>query len=335
MILHPGIIALLAVSSIILLVMLYASWLGLEILFKWDRNSSSESQLLLEKRTWLVATLTNYALGFQVFSAVLFIFTADDIHRLFVGAMCATGSLNANLIGWLVLLLKGLLLFLASFWVVINRLDQHTEDGPLVKAKSVALLLLTPLVGLDLYLQWSYFTGLRPEVITSCCGSLFSVDGEGVASDLAGLPVAQAMPLFFSAIFLYLASLIGCLWFRTAILRHVLFVATVLMFFVSLGSIVSFLSLYIYQMPSHHCPFDMLQADYGYVGYPIYFGLFAATLYGMLPGICQPLHKYGSLHRQLAVVEKTWLKKALAGILVFLICSCWQMFFGSFRLLGY
>lgn len=335
MILHPGILALLSGSLITVLVMLFASWLGVKILLHWDMGSSSEEQLLLERKTWLVSTLLNYALGFQFFSAILFIFTAEDIHQLFVGAMCATGSLNANLVGWLVLLVKGILLFAAAFWVVLNRLDQRTEDCPLVRPKYLALVLITPLVGLDLYLQWLYFSGLQPEVITSCCGSLFSAGGESVASELAGMPVKQSMQLFFSIIGCYLFILVACILSKTAILRHLLFIASVLMFFVSIGAVISFISLYIYQMPSHHCPFDMLQANYNYIGYPLYAGLFFATLYGMLPGICQPLRKHASLRQEIDTAEKRWLWIAIAGMLVFLTISCGQMLFGSFKLLGY
>ena len=122
--------ALLGGSLVTLLIMVGAGLQAVRILLFWDITSSSEEQLRLERRTWLISTLVNYALGFQVFSAVLFVFTADDIHRLFVGAMCATGSLNANLVGWLVLLLKGFLLFAAGLWVLLNHLDQSTEDLP-------------------------------------------------------------------------------------------------------------------------------------------------------------------------------------------------------------
>jgi hypothetical protein len=37
-------------------------------------------------------------------------------------------------------------------------------------------------------------------------------------------------------------------------------------FVVALASIVSFISLYIYELPSHHCPFDILQKEYCYIG---------------------------------------------------------------------
>ena len=97
MILHPGILALIVGSSIVLVMMSYAGWIGVRVLKSWDFDSSSAEQLTLERETYLGSTLAISALGFQVVSALLFLFTVDDIHELFVGAMCATGSLNANL----------------------------------------------------------------------------------------------------------------------------------------------------------------------------------------------------------------------------------------------
>ncbi len=335
MILHPGILALLSGSVITLIIVIAASLIAVRILRRWDRDSGSEEQLTLERRTWLVSALLNYAFAFQIGSAVLFVFTAEDIHPLFIGAMCATGSLNANLVGWLVLLLKGLLLFIGALWLLFNSLDQSTEDTPLVRVKYRALLVIAPLVALDLYLQWSYFSGLQPEVITSCCGSLFSSQGDSVVSELAGMPPRQAMGLFAVASLVYLGLLAACYRFRSAILRHLLFAATVIMFFVSLGGVVSFISLYIYQMPSHHCPFDMLQGYYYFVGYPLYAGLFVATVFGLIPGLSQPYKRYPSLAAEIERREPRWLVISGCGYLLFLFFPLWQMLFGPFKLLGY
>ncbi len=304
MILNPGIIALLFGTSIAFVMLLYAAGLGLKILTRWNPQSSSEQQLLLERKTYLVSTLVTYAFGFEIISGLLFLYTLEDIHRLFIGAMCATGALNANQIGWLALLVKIILFFAAGLWVHFNRLDQRTEDTPLVRAKYLALLLLTPLVGLDLYLLYSYFSGLQPEIITSCCGSLFSLGNDSVASELAGLPVAPTMLTFFLTAGGYLISLILCLGSPAALFRHLLFVATLGLFFVALTSIVSFISLYIYQLPTHHCPFDMLQKNYAFIGYPLYCCLFLGTLFGLLPGLSQPLTKYSSLHQEIAANER-------------------------------
>lgn len=335
MILHPGILALFSSSTVVLIAMLVAGWHGLAILVRWNPQSSSESQLALERKSWLISVLLNFALTVQVVSTALFVFTVDDIHRLFIGAMCATGALNANLVGWLVLLLKVALFFLGAIWVVFNRLDQCTEDTPLIRTKYLMVLLLTPLVALDLYSQWLYFSGLQPQVITSCCGSLFSAAGEGVAAGLAGFPVDRAVPMFFGVAGVFLTLLLVTLKWRRPVLRLLLFAASVFFFVVGLGAVVSFISLYIYQMPTHHCPFDMIQGHYHYVGYPLYAGLFGAALFGMLPGLAQPFRTYASLKVRIDEVESGWLVCSLAGLILFLAVACWPMLFGSLRLFGY
>src|SRR5512145_1672352 len=140
MILHPGILALLCGSILALLMLVYAGGLGVKILRRWDFRSSSEEQLVLERKTYLVSTIVSYALGFEIFSILLFVFTVDEIHTLFVGAMCATGSLNANPLGWYALYAKIAVFFAAALWLALNYLDGRAEDFPLVKRKFALLL---------------------------------------------------------------------------------------------------------------------------------------------------------------------------------------------------
>ena len=335
MILNPGILALLLGTTISLLMLLYAARLGVKILAGWDNDSSSAAQLELERKSWLVSTLVNYALGFEIASSILFVYTLDDIHQLFVGAMCATGALNANQIGWPALLVKIVLFFAAALWVIFNRLDQRCEDTPLVRSKYVALLLLTPLFGLDLFLQYSYFSGLRPEIITSCCASLFSLGNDSVASELASLPAAPTMLAFFLVAAYQLLFLLLCLQNRGALFRQLLFVGSLAMFFIGLVAVISFISPYIYQLPSHHCPFDMLQKNYNFIGYPLYLGLFISTLFGLLPGLCQPLRKWPTLNNVIQQRERYWLSISLCGLLLFLLIASWPILFSPFILFGY
>ena len=79
---------------------LYASFYGALILKYWDINSGSETQLSLERRTYLISTIIGYAFVFQLLSFFLFIYTADSLHPFFTGAMCAVGSLNVNQLGF-------------------------------------------------------------------------------------------------------------------------------------------------------------------------------------------------------------------------------------------
>jgi len=120
MMLHPTVIALMVGSFLLCLMLLISSAHGIRILRKWDLQSGSELQLELERRTYLVSTLLAYALGFQLVSLFLFIYTADDLHRLFVGAMCAAGTLNVNPFGYPTLVLKVVNFLLAAVWLIVN-----------------------------------------------------------------------------------------------------------------------------------------------------------------------------------------------------------------------
>ena len=335
MILHPGILALIVGSSIVFVMVLYAAWIGVRVLRVWDFESSSAEQLALERKTYLGSTLARTALGFQVVSALLFLFTVDDIHELFVGAMCATGSLNANPVGWTALALKVIVLIVSPIWIVFDQLDRRAGDFPIIKMKFLALLLFAPLMAADLVLQIRYFAGLDPEIITSCCGALFSESGSSLASEVAGLPVRPMLVAFYVVAALFLATGIACLVSLSRFLRYILAGTSLLIFGISLAAVVSFLSLYIYELPTHHCPFDMLQRQYAFIGYPIYIFLFGAVLFGLLPGLSQPLRRFPSLTGVIAETEVTWLTLAVVSMLLFVCVASWKVIFGSLTMVGY
>ncbi len=335
MILHPGILSLLAGSFLVTIMMGYSAFLGYEILRKWDFASSSMLQLSLERKTYLVSTLMNYVLGFEILSLLLFIYTVDDIHRTFVGAMCATGSLNANPIGWYVLATKIAVFFLSATWIAINYLDQRAVDYPLVKKKYAMLFLIALVVLADTVLQVSYFAGLKPDIITSCCGSLFSEGGVGIASSLSSLPLKPMMGIFYVMLSLYLLNAVFALRLKSAVLRRLLPLSAVALFAVAISSMVTFISLYFYEIPTHHCPFDILQAAYGFVGFPLYGSLFGGVFFGMMTGLAEPLGGTPSLREIVPRAQRTWLVVSLVLVLLFAAISSWPILFSSFTLEGY
>jgi len=335
MILHPGILALIIGSTIVFAMMLYASIEGIRIISGWNFQSSSEHQLDLERKTYLISSIIKYALGFEVLSTLLFIYTVDDIHTLFVGAMCATGSLNANPTGWYALYSKILVFFCAALWIMLNNLDQKAEDFPLIRPKYAALLLITILIGLDLFFEMRYFLGLNPEVITSCCGSLFSDTSSGIAGELSALSMRPMMVTFYLAVVIVIIASLLFMKSQAAFLRYVLSVLSLVLFGISIAAMISFISLYIYEMPSHHCPFDIFQKNYHFIGYPIYISLFCGVFFGILPGFFQPLKKIGSLRDTIILSEKKWLLLSILFILIFTAISSWPVVFGNFTMQGY
>ena len=335
MILHPGILALIVGTGLVLTMLVVADAVGLSILRRWDFDSSSEDQLRLERRTYLVSTIVRYALAFEIVAALLFIFTVDDIHELFVGAMCATGSLNANPIGWTALAVKVALVLLAPIWIVADRLDAAAGDYPIIRPKYLGLLALTPLVALDFALQLGYFSGLEPQVITSCCGALFSTEGSGVAGELAALKPVPMMWLFYGTVALFFGVAGLNLARRAPGLRYGMTAVSIVLLVVSLAAVVSFISLYVYQLPTHHCPFDLFQGGYSYVAYPLYGGLFTAVAFGLLPGIFQPLKTLPTLEGPVTAAEPRWITVALFSALLFVVVATWPIVFGEFSLMRY
>ncbi len=193
MILHPAIVALVIVSFLMTAMSLSGAFFGIRIIRRWDLTSGSEEQLALERRTYLISTILSYVFVFEIGSLFLFIYTADSLHTLFVGAMCAAGALYVDPYGYPTFLLKILNVILAGLWLIVNYVDNQAYDYPLIRKKYALLLILAPLILAESVVQTLYFTQMKADVITSCCGSLFSSEGSGVSSDIAAVPAKAAM----------------------------------------------------------------------------------------------------------------------------------------------
>jgi hypothetical protein len=334
-ILHPGILALLLGGVVSLVLLGTGSWLGVRIARRWQPALADDQQLALERQCYLVATLVQWAVAFEALSLLLLLYTLDDLHPLFVGAMCATGTLNANPIGWHLLWTKLALFFLGSLWWVANRLDLQVPEAPLTRRKFLALLVLLPLAAADLGLMAVYFGGLHPEIITSCCGSLFSTAGGGVAAEFAALPMRPMIVAFYATAALYAALLLICRWRRGWGWRTALALAALLFGGTALVSVVAFISVYLYQLPSHHCPFDLLQGHYHFIGYPLYLFLFGAVLCGLVPHLQLLLRSSPPLAERLALLERRWLTAALLLLAGFLALVSWPLLFGEFTMKAY
>ncbi len=314
MILHPSILALTAGSLLVSFMVLYSARPALQIVRKWDIRSGSEQQLILERKTYLISTLLAFVFGFEILSLFLFIFTADQIHGFFVGAMCAAGSLYANPFGYPALLVKMINFLLAGVWLVLNYVDNRGYDYPLIRKKYLFFLLFAPLILGEAVLQAAYFLRLEPNLITSCCGTLFSRETSTLPAEIISAPRIPAMAAFYIVMVLAVGSgLFTFLKGKGAVLVSGL---SALAFVVSLVSVLSFISLYIYELPTHHCPFCILQKEYGYVGYPLYITLFGGTILGIGAGVIAPFRKIKSLSQILPAIQR---RLALISSLLFLI----------------
>jgi len=321
--LHHGVIALLAASAIMSAMVLYAANFGLRVLLRWDLASGSELQLALERRTYLVSTVLAYVFGFQLLSLFLFIFTAEDLHPLFVGAMCAAGTLNVNGWGYPALGLKVAVFILAGLWLVMNHADNRAHDYPLIKKKYALLLLIAPLFLLETVMQAMYLLTLRADVITSCCGTLFSVRPAGAESAGVGgasfLSTLSALPLpaMFYGVF-FLVFLAGAWVYRTGRGGHAFSLLSLAAFLISVLSLIVFVTPYFYELPTHRCPFCILQKAYGYVGYPLYLSLLGGTVAGAGAGLLSAFRGVESLEDVAPPLQRRLILASLLMFFVFL-----------------
>lgn len=332
MVFHPAIIGLYVASLLISFMMIYSAYYGIQILRRWDIRSGSELQLVLERKTYLISTLLTYIFGFQLISFFLYIFTADRLHPLFVGAMCAAGTLKVNGYGYPALLLKISLFILAGLWLILNRTDNRAYDYPLIKKKYLFLLALTPLILAEMLFQFGYFLQLKPNIITSCCGSLFSTGESSFTSEIASLPSRPMKIAFYGTMGATLAS--GAYLYRKGQGGYVFSALSGLTFLISIASIISFISLYFYELPTHHCPFCLLQAEYGYIGYPLYASLFGGAVSGMGVGVLMPFRDRKSLAEIIPAMQKGLALVSLILFLIFTGLATYPMVFSDFIMEG-
>ena len=323
MLLNPAILALLLVSVLVSMMLLVAATFAIRILRHWDIQSGSELQLRLERRTYLISTLLIWAFLFEFFSLLLFIYNAEALSGQFVGAMCATGVLNLNPWGWPTLFMKIAMFFVAAIWLALNYLDNRGYDYPLIRFKYGLLALALPLVVAEAVLQWLHFTEMEPNLITSCCGTLFSSDAQGIAGEVSGIaPAKSILTLVMSAILVIAAGLWVAIRGRGGWLLSVMGAAA---FAIAILAIVSSISLYIYEHPHHHCPFCILKSGHGYVGYFLYIPLFLATALSLSAGFVSPWRKIASLNQTVAEMLPllSWL--ALFFFIQFYITAAWSV----------
>jgi hypothetical protein len=333
MVLSPAIIALIAGSWLISAFAVYASVIGVQIIRRWDIQSGSEMQLALERKTYLISAILAYLFAFELFSLFLFAYTTDSLHAVFVGAMCAAGSLNVNAYGYPTLIMKIANFILCGIWLILNYTDNRGFDYPLIRTKYKFLVFITALLLVETIWQTGYFIHTRGDVITSCCGSIFGEDVRSIAGEIAALPPSITKILFYLSVVLMLRT--GIHFYVTGRGARIFASLSNWLLVFSLVSIISFISLYFYELPTHHCPFCLLQREYHYIGYPLYLCLFAAGIMGASVGVIDRVGGPGSLKGVVPVLQKRLCLLSMVCYAAFAVISTYPMIFSDFKLEGY
>jgi len=322
MMLDPWILGLIIGHSALLLVFSLGFINAWQIFSGWDYNSSAQKQVLLEKKTYLVSTVMNFALFTQILMLFLFGMAADELANVLPGAMCAVGTLSSNSYGFALLNLKIVSFFVYFIWLVVNYLDNQVETYPLVRKKYLGLMLLYPLAVVETVLLFAFAFDLDPSVITSCCGSVYNEGAEGLGASLAGASAGFILPIFFSIVILLVLNRFvfnrrdaGKNWLGNLLE----FPLWIVFFITAIVVIISFISTYVYEMLSHSCPFCFMGAEYHYYGVALYLCLFVATATGMTGGLLETIQRPETLAQKARAFQKKMNTVSLWGMLAFVV----------------
>ncbi len=274
MLLTPEIITIYMLDIIFLVFAFFAFVISVSIVKNWDISSTTKLQYSLEKRAILAATIIKYIFVLKLPLFVFFVFTADKMSDVMTGAMCAAGVVNSVSFGLWLFVFKILNLYIFGFWIALHNKDMRDEKLPFTKLKFSVFIVAFVLLVMEILYEVSFFNSLNVDKIVSCCGTLFSASSSSAFASIFMLPNSITVSAFYTVF----ASLLLSYFYRNVALFLVM---NALYFIISLLSLVLFFGTYIYELPTHHCPFCFLQKDYYYVGYLIYITLFVGTFSGI------------------------------------------------------
>lgn len=267
------VIVFLFAEALLWLMLAIAFFQAIGILLHWDFGSVSSRQYRLEKRAYLVVLIIVFTLIFKIALLPFFSYTVDELSALVPGAMCGAGVITANPYGPVLMVLKVAILFVSGLWLILNHEDIRAKDYPYLKAKFWLLLLLFALVSAESVVDLLYLFGISTEEPVACCSTIYGIAGGGDPLPLS-LDITRLMILFYLIFLLTLAAA----YYRY---EAVVLLANGFFFYVAYYAVVYFFGTYVYELPTHQCPFCMLQKEYYYVGYLIWGTLFAGTFFGM------------------------------------------------------
>ncbi len=260
-------------ESILYILLCVALLYCLQLIRHWDFERFDEQQFLLEKRAYLVMSVILFVFMIKIIITPYFTYTLDNLALLIPGAMCAAGVVAANEFGYPLLYLKIAILFFTGSWIIINKLDLKATSYPYFKTKSWLFILIFILISSEFYLNFAYFSAIETTVPVSCCSAIYTAQSGGNTLPL-GLDIVKLLILFY---LLYGLTVLSNLNRYDAL--HT--ISNLLFLMVSYYAIVYFFGTYVYELPSHQCPFCMLQIEYYYVGYLIWGSLLLGTFFGL------------------------------------------------------
>jgi hypothetical protein len=269
--LSPEVFVSLFVSFLLLIILTIAAFQAITILRRYIPNAVTQEQYKLEKKSYLVTTIIQISLFVNIFLLAYFAYTLNALSTIIPGAMCGAGVISSNGFGNPLIVLKICIIILSMVWLAINREDFLAKRHPYFTIKLYFFLFIFFLLLIDFFLAINFFSNLSTVAPVLCCSNIYK---NPTGSMPFNLQTSSIITLFYLLYFI----LVLLLHYKKRVLIAAFSIAYL---YIAYLSITYFFSTYIYELPTHKCPYCILDADYYYIGYFIYGSLFIATFYAL------------------------------------------------------
>lgn len=274
----PYIMTLFIAESVIIFFAFVGAIFAFKIAKKFNPNSLNPMQYKLAQTSYLISTIVMFILALKIPLFLFFIWSMDHISSLVPGAMCAVGIVDASEFGIYMLFFKIINIFLLSGWLYLNNEDSKTPSYEFTKLKFSLYMPLFVLVLLEVFLEFSHFLSISTKEPVVCCSELFKAVG------IENLPFYQKNGF---VIFIFYLTFLLTFVSNYLRLKTIFGLFSLIFMLVSIYAVIRYFSPYIYALPTHKCPFCMLQKDYYYVGYLIYILIFLSAISGIIAMIAK------------------------------------------------
>jgi len=278
MFLTPEIITLTVLNFLFAIFATIAFVNAFKIVLYYNADATTPYQYALEKKSYLSATIIKFIFYVKIPLFIFFIYTLDNLSNILPGAMCAAGVVSATTYGTPLLFLKILNLYIFAFWIVLNDEDMKYEAQPYLKKKFFLFCVAYFLLLGEIVLESVMFGAMDINSVVDCCGAIFSTTSQTYLAEILGAPSIFLLGFFYGIFILMVV-------FFFVKNRFIYSFLNILFVIIALITLIAFFGTYIYEQPTHHCPFCLLQSDYNYIGYFLYIVLFVGTFFGFIIGI--------------------------------------------------
>ncbi len=167
------------------------------------------------------------------------------------------------------MLLKLAIVLFASLWLLLNKADTYAKNNLYFKKKMWFFIVLYILIVGEFLLSLNFFTLIQTQNPVLCCSVIYTDTSNPIPFNLSKY---ELLVLFCA---LYIVVVLSAYKKQ----KLLLLIFGTFFTYISYYALVYFFASYIYELPTHKCPFCMLQKDYNYIGYFIYTTLFLGTYY--------------------------------------------------------